>query len=252
MAYFGRVDAISGAASSISHPVPGAFGTYNPNNIYAPDGSMLPGASDQTGLGRDYGLGSVDKAGLAAAADFAAASASSGASPGFDPTGMYKYYDPNGASPVSFDFSLPEYPNAALSSLYGMDQATAYHEALANTAIQRRMMDYKAAGLNPVLAAQYNSGADSFSGSVAYPLTFGSSQGYTASGSSSGASYGGSSAKSHISVGKILQNPNYRSAIAALASAGAMLATKNFHVSAAAYYGVSGLLNSVAAATKRK
>lgn len=246
-----RVDAVSGAASSLSHPVPGAFGTYNPNNIYAPDGSMLPGASGQTGLGRPAGLGSVDAAGLEAAASFAG-SPGAGASPGFDPTGMYKYYDPNGASPVSSDFSLPEYPNAALASLYGMDQATAYHEALANTAIQRRMIDYKAAGLNPVLAAQYNSGADSFSGSVAYPLTFGSSQGYTASGSSSRASYGGSSAKSHINVGKILQNPNYRSAIAALASAGTMLATKNFHVSAAAYYGVSGLLNSVAAATKNK
>ena len=239
------------ASSAHSH-ASGSFGFYNTNNIYAPDGSLLPGASDQTGLGRPAGLGSVDKSGVSAAADFAAASSSSGASPGFDPTGMYKYYDPNGASPVSSDFSLPEYPYSALASIYGMDQATAYHEALANTAIQRRMADYKAAGLNPVLAAQYNSGADSFSGSVAYPLTFGSSQGYTASGSSSGASYGGSSAKSQNRVGKFLQNSNYRSAIAALASAGAMLATKNFHVSAAAYYGVSGLLNSVAAVSKRK
>ena len=176
----------------------------------------------------------------------------SGGYSGIDTTGMYKYYDPNGASPVSSDFSLPEYPNAALASLYGMDQSTAYHEALANTAIQRRMIDYKAAGLNPVLAAQYNSGADSFSGSVAYPLSFGASQGSTPSGSASGASYGGSSAKSHINAGKILQNSNYRSAIAALASAGTMLATKNFHVSAAAYYGVNGLLNSLAAATRKK
>ena len=246
MAYFGKVDAVSGAASSISHPVPGAFGTYNPNNIYASDGSMLPGASDQTGLGRPAGLGPADKAGVAAAADFS--SASSGASPGFDPTGMYKYYDPNGASPSSTDFSLPEYPNAALASLYGMDQSTAYHEALANTAIQRRMMDYKAAGLNPVLAAQYNSGADSFSGSVAYPLTFGSSQGSTASGSSSGSSYGGSSGKSLLgsfSLGKFMKNADYRSAVAALASAGTMVATKNFQLGAAAYFGVRGLLNSM-------
>lgn len=225
------------------------------SNIYAPDGSVLPGASDQTGLGLPAGLGAVDKAGVSAAADFAAATASSGASPGFDPTGMYKYYDPNAAafgSSGSSDFSLPEYPNAALASLYGMSQETAYHEALANTAIQRRMMDYKAAGLNPVLAAQYNSGADSFSGSVAYPLSFGASQGSTASGSSSGASYGGSSAKSQNHLGKFLQNSNYRSAVAALASAGTMLATKNFHVSAAAYYGVNGLLNSLAAATRKK
>ena len=167
-------------------------------------------------------------------------------SSGVDSTGMYKYYDPNGASSSSADFSLPDYPNAALSSLYGMDQETAYQEALANTAIQRRMQDYKAAGLNPVLAAKYNSGADSFSGSVAYPLTFGASQGSTSSGSSSGASYGGSSAKSSLGsgVGRVLKNSDYRSAIAALASAGTMVATKNFQLGAAAYYGVKGLLNS--------
>ena len=165
--------ALSALSNTSGHShASGSFGFYNPNNIYAADGSMLPGASDQTGLGRPAGLGSVDKAGVAAAADFAARTGSSGASPGFDPTGMYKYYDPNGASPISSDFSLPEYPNAALASLYGMDQSTAYHEALANTAIQWRMMDYKAAGLNPVLAAQYNSGADSFSGSVAVPGFF--------------------------------------------------------------------------------
>lgn len=246
MAYFGKVDAISGAAPSTSKSVPGAFGTYNPNNIYAPDGSMLPGASDQTGLGRPAGFGAVDSAGLEAASGFA--SGSSGGYSGVDTTGMYKYYDPNGSSPVSSDFSLPEYPNAALASLYGMDQSTAYHEALANTAIQRRMMDYKAAGLNPVLAAHYNSGADSFSGSVAYPLSFGASQGSTPSGSSFGASYGGSSGKSVLgsfTLGKFMKNADYRSAIAALASAGTMVATKNFQLGAAAYFGVRGLLNSV-------
>lgn len=175
----------------------------------------------------------------------------SGGYSGVDTTGMYKYYDPNaaafGGAAGSDDFSLPEYPNAALSSLYGMDQETAYHEALANTAIQRRMMDYKAAGLNPVLAAQYNSGADSFSGSVAYPLSFGASQGSTPSGSASGASYGGSSGKSQLgsfSLGKFMKNSDYRSAIAALASAGTMVATKNFQLGAAAYFGVRGLLNS--------
>ena len=245
MAFSAKVDAFSGAAPSISHPVPGAFGTYNPNNIYAPDGSVLPGASDQTGLGRPAGLGSVDSAGLDAAAS-AAASGSAG-SPGYDPTGMYKYYDPNGASPSSSDFSLPEYPNAALASLYGMDQATAYHEALANTAIQRRMQDFKAAGLNPILAAQYNNGADSFSGSVAYPMSFGSAQGSTASGSSSG-SYGGSSAHSLLGkfdLGKYMSNHNYQSAVAALASAGVMVATHNFQLGAAAYFGTQGLLQSV-------
>lgn len=205
---------------------------------YVPNPGYVPVFDDHTQQVIDSAKGAVNdvKAAL------------SGGYSGIDTTGMYKYYDPNGSSAVSSDFSLPEYPNAALSSLYGMDQQTAYQEALANTAIQRRMMDYKAAGLNPVLAAQYNSGADIFSGSVAYPFSFGASQGSTASGSSSGASYGGSSGKSQLStfsLGKFMKNSDYRSAIAALASAGTMVATKNFQLGAAAYFGVRGLLNSV-------
>lgn len=220
-----KVDAVTGA-----QPASGKGYAANPGYV--------PVFDDRTQQVIDSAKGAVNdvKAAL------------SGGYSGVDTTGMYKYYDPNGSSPASSDFSLPEYPNAALSSLYGMDQQTAYHEALANTAIQRRMMDYKAAGLNPVLAAQYNSGADSFSGSVAYPLSFGASQGSTASGASSGAFYGGSSGKSVLgsfSLGKFMKNSDYRSAVAALASAGTMAATKNFQLGAAAYYGVKGLLNSV-------
>lgn len=223
-----RVDAVTGA-----QPASGKGYAANPGYV--------PVFDDHTQQVIDSAKGAVNdvKAAL------------SGGYSGVDTTGMYKYYDPNAAavgSSGSDDFSLPEYPNAALSSLYGMDQETAYHEALANTAIQRRMMDYKAAGLNPVLAAQYNSGADSFSGSVAYPLSFGASQGSTPSGSSSGASYGGSSGKSVLgsfNLGKFMKNRDYRSAIAALASAGTMVATKNFQLGAAAYFGVRGLLNSV-------
>lgn len=223
-----RVDAVTGA-----QPASGKGYAANPGYV--------PVFDDHTQQVIDSAKGAVNdvKAAL------------SGGYSGVDTTGMYKYYDPNAAA-VGFsgsdDFSLPEYPNAALSSLYGMDQETAYHEALANTAIQRRMMDYKAAGLNPVLAAQYNSGADSFSGSVAYPLSFGASQGSTASGSSSVASYGGSSGKSVLgsfNLGKFMKNSDYRSAVAALASAGTMVATKNFQLGAAAYYGVKGLLNFV-------
>lgn len=146
------------------------------------------------------------------------------------------YYYPGDSSGSPGQIEL-NYPNAALSQLYGMDAPTAYQEALANTAIQRRMMDYKAAGLNPVLAAHYNSGADSFSGSalsVASSASGGSAYTSTSAGN-------GSSAKG---FSQLMKNSNYRSALAAVASAGTMAATKSFQLGAAAYYGVKGFLNS--------
>ncbi len=65
--------------------------------------------------------------------------------------------------PVSAPVNRPEYINADFAKHYGMDVATAYQEALANTAHQREVKDLQAAGLNPVLAARY-SGASGVSG----------------------------------------------------------------------------------------
>lgn len=144
------------------------------------------------------------------------------------------------APSVNADSSILQldYPNAALASLYRMDVPTAYHEALANTSIQRRMADYQAAGLNPVLAASYAYGADSFSGQQ---LAGGFSGASPYGGANSGASGTVSSGKG---FGALMRNSDYRSALASIASAGTMLVTKNFQLGAAAYYGVKGYLNS--------
>lgn len=64
---------------------------------------------------------------------------------------------------TSVPVNKPEYINADLAKAYGMDVATAYQEALANTSHQREIKDLQAAGLNPVLSARY-SGASGVSG----------------------------------------------------------------------------------------
>lgn len=106
-----------------------------------------------------------------------------GDSSGFDPTGMYKLYDPNSAS-----FSSPatpqqlQYIDAPYAEMYGMDASTAYQEALANTAYQRKVKDLKAAGLNPVLGYS-GAGAANFYGTPATGVSSSGGVSYGSSGS---------------------------------------------------------------------
>lgn len=93
----------------------------------------------------------------------------------------------SGSAPVVSAEEL-DYLNADLAKHYGMDKATAYNEAMANTAYQRAMSDMKAAGLNPALLAQSGYGSPA---QVTYAQSQRSGSGYSSgSGSASGFSSG--------------------------------------------------------------
>lgn len=104
----------------------------------------------------------------------------------FDDDKDLKDPPPSGGSGFSSSPALPEYINADFAKIYGMDVATAYQEALANTAHQREVKDLKAAGLNPVLSTRYG-GASGVSGASVFQSSSGSGSG-SGSGSSSGSS----------------------------------------------------------------
>lgn len=161
------LESMNSGKSTFSGGIPAAVRMQDPKGYTMPQG-------DNNYLAAYAKFLQQTQDGLSAAVEDAATSAKDKAKP---------KPQPSGSTPVTSAEEL-DYLNADLAKHYGMDKATAYNEAMANTAYQRAMADMKAAGLNPALLAQSGYGSPA---QVTYAQNQRSGAGYSrGSGSGSG------------------------------------------------------------------